>query len=358
MTDVTDETVRTIHVEFTSISGERQSFTAEAGPDRTAPGASATERTLTIIGKPPPGLRGAKHVSQRRVIAPPRRGVWTAFDALDTEIRIGLHLVRGCERVGLAYPGELSELVGYEADGTEPFALHLPSHGEPCAKYAGRFVTNQEESFKTGLLRALRLLEGLGVVHGSISDRTVLWDAASSTVRIVDFSTACLTGEVPRDVRRSPLLPPVRNGDAPTNRDDVYLGGALLCRIATGNAFTGLDAGIRPDYQDLLRGVFASSPDSRPTAAELLERVLATDPWPGGQTDLKPAGYLEGVTTFDSVLVGKAPRLDPSRPKQIRPQSPRGRRRRLSRRVAMIVGAATVGLLLAAAAGVVLVVAR
>ena len=327
LTDVTDQSAETTRVELTAPGGGRYSFTAEAGADRPMDGGALVERELRVIGDPPPELCGARVLAQRRAANTARPGDWSAVDALDAEIRIGVHLLRGCERVGLEYPPELSRLVGYDVTAEEPFALFLPWRGEPSAAFAGRLVSSQEIPLRTGLFRALRLLDGLGVVHRGISSRTVRWDTASRTVQLVDFSAGLLVGERPPDGKRSPSQPPAREGAPVSTSEDVYSAGALLCHLVTGREFTGPDSVSRRDLQELLQGVFAPAPDARPAAAALLERVHAPDPWPRVPAGPDPAlkDFEEGRRAFDAELARKArasapPVADPL-PAQAKPAS-------------------------------------
>lgn len=205
-----------------------------------------------------------------------------AYEALDNEILAGLRLSRFA--AGGAYPLEFSELVGFDADAAEPYALLKPYRGVAVAEIAGKLLLRERRRFQVSMVSALRLLSAAGVVHRGISPLTVKWDGQS--VQIVDFGVATIPG-APRRVAGAPpwWAPEQRPGRAVgdvTDNDDVWAVGRLIHYVITG---TELDDVRRlaevPELAVLLEGIFGP-PENRPTPRTLLRRLDAVDPVPRG----------------------------------------------------------------------------
>jgi hypothetical protein len=321
-------------MEFIAVPGGPAKLKAEPEPggDSSGPG-GRRERLLRVLSceRPLPG--GADRLLQRRVaVATGTQGSWDALDALDSEIRIGIHLGDVFERAGLEYPQQLSRLVGYNVEAREPYALFLPYRADSCAQWVGRVLSREEESFQEGLIRALRLLEAAGVAHLGISPRTVLWSGETSFVQLVDFSRALLFGEQWSGARNSPWLAP-GTGSPVGGRDDVYSAGAVLYHVVTGKPFeepesVAADIAARGgSLQSLLQGVFADPADARPTAANLVERLRMRDPWPASTVFEDGDGFETWRLEFDRKLARKRPqRPAPAAVAAQRPRPPRGRR--------------------------------
>jgi hypothetical protein len=278
-----------MRLEYTSRSGARTVLEVEAQPDHEA-GATGVlrERLLKVVkvssGPPPATLDG--QLLQRRVLCDGTHTPWDAIDALDNEIRIGVHLAARFEHIGAAYPSQLSLLVGWAAEGLEPFALFQPYRAEPCQRLAGRVLSRQEAEFEAGLFSALRMLEVAAVAHLGISPQTVRWDGDGRRVQLVDFSRAAVAGEQATPSRPTPWRSP-HPADPVDCRDDIYSAGTVIHQMVTGR-----QAGVAPpadsENEDgdsalgaVLEGVFESSPGARPTPSELLRRLQMPDPWPG-----------------------------------------------------------------------------
>jgi len=290
------------------------------------PGAHIHSRLLRVLsatGLPP----GVQYLRQRLVAGKLPLSQSEPYDLLDNEIRIGLHLVRRF-RSG-PYPAELSQLVGYDIDADEPFALFLPYGGEPAWKAAGRLTLDQQREFEIGICRALQLLAQARVVHGRLSPDTVRWDDPSGHVQLVDFSRAVLAGE-PAPTGTSPWNPPAQPGEtrAATPADDVWSAGALTYYAATGRQLDSPSEAmtLRGHLQTLLDGVFSAAAAQRPAAAQLLRRLRAPDPWPGDD-DTDPR-FAAGQREFDQITAAKQAAVAPPPPSGHTERAPRKPRRR------------------------------
>jgi serine/threonine protein kinase len=311
-----------IDISFLDTAGQRASCTVEVEFDEASgPGAHMHSRLLRVLsatGLPP----GVQYLRQRLVAGKLPLSQSEPYDLLDNEIRIGLHLVRRF-RSG-PYPAELSQLVGYDIDADEPFALFLPYGGEPAAKAAGRLTLDQQREFEIGIFRALQLLAQARVVHSRLSPDVVRWDDPSAHVQLVDFSRAALAGE-PTQAGTSPWNPPAQLGETrpATPADDVWSAGALTYYAATGRQLDSPSetTTLRGHMQTLLDGVFSSVPAERPSAAQLLRRLRVPDPWLG-EDDTDPR-FAAGQREFDQITAAKQAAVAPAPPASHPERSPR-----------------------------------
>jgi hypothetical protein len=291
------------------------------------PGSPFRDRILHIEAAD--GLRlpvATRTLWQRRVAGPVPHGTWEPYDRLDNEIRIGLHLVRrfGFDNV----PAEISCLVGYDVDADQPFALLLPYAGNLAQGVAGRLTLEQQRAFQAGFFRALRILEAAGVVHRHLSPQTVRWDGQAGQAQLVDFSRAVLAGEPRTAVGPSPWASPdqTSGGGIAGPGDDIWGAGALAYYVTTGRMLVPDKAGemaIRGGaLQSLLEGVFAGSPASRPSAAELLQRLHEPEPWLGHVE--ANSRFTEGKDEYDQLMAEKWPPPPPPPPPPQVPPGPPG----------------------------------
>jgi hypothetical protein len=275
-------------VEFTDVGGRPQSLETTWEPDQPwAPESPVRVRRLRLAaswdGVDAAGVTG---LLQKRVVPASARNVdWAPYDALDREIAIGLHLVRGCAAAGRPYPAELSRLVGYEVDVEEPFVLYLPYRGQPVSRFVGRLLLREQREFETGMFRALGLLAALGVTHRGIGPETVLWDKEALQVQAVDFSNAVLSGTKHVEAVRAAWLHEL---DAASSdpRVDVWSAGALAFYAATGRRLgPGDDPAAEPALQSSrlaaeLSRIVSPKLGNRPQAAAVLRGIGHPDPWP------------------------------------------------------------------------------
>ena len=78
------------------------------------------------------------------------------YQCLDNEILAGTWLYRLTR--SRRYPDQVSRLLGFAADGTEPFALVREYDGEPVAGTAGHLTQPEQRLFQVSLLTGLRWL--------------------------------------------------------------------------------------------------------------------------------------------------------------------------------------------------------
>lgn len=199
------------------------------------------------------------------------------YDRLDREIQAGARLA---QMYGGTCPPELPDLVAYDMDAEEPFALLRPYEGDPVVESVlNRLAKDDDagERFQRSLIRALELTGRAGVVHGGVSLRHLRWNGEH--VQLVDFEAAKCA-----PLRRA-------NGAGPARvdvREDLAPAGMIIRRLAMGTSAAGspADHGRDPDHlRALLEGVFQPT-DQRPYAFELLGRL-------GDDTKLPRTGDLE-----------------------------------------------------------------
>jgi serine/threonine protein kinase len=199
-----------------------------------------------------------------------------AYELIDNEILAGLRMGRLARDSD--YPSVVSHLVGYDSDSAEPYVLLEPYRGRPIGESAGKLLTAERRRFQVSLLAGMSWLVEAGVVHRSLSPRTVLWDGRS--VQITDFSQAALPG-TPRTVSGTPpWAAPEQQGGKKTSgdisdRDDVWAAGLLIHYVLTGTELTTTTRlEDDPELAALLRNVFFA-PAKRPTVGELIARLGA-----------------------------------------------------------------------------------
>ncbi|MEZ0113852.1 hypothetical protein ABH920_007886 [Catenulispora sp. EB89] len=296
-------------VEFTDAEGRTQSLDAAWEADEPwPPGSPVRVRRLRLAARwAGVDADGATGLLQKRVVPSTARNVdWAPYDALDREISIGLHLVRGCAAAGRPYPAELSRLVGYDVDAEEPFVLYLPYRGQPVSRFVGRLLLREQRVFETGVFKALGLLAAMGVTHRAIGPDTVLWDKETLQVQAVDFSSAVLSGTKHVQAVRAAWL---HEQDAASSdpRVDVWSAGALAFYSATGRRLgPGDDPVAEPALQSSrlaaqLSRILSPSIEKRPTAAAVLHSIGYPDPWPEPNRTATAADELfaEGGRRFD-----------------------------------------------------------
>jgi serine/threonine protein kinase len=215
---------------------------------------------------------------------------------------------------GSGYPAELSRLVGYYAeDAAQPFILFAPYRGNPVADMARKLNLDPERYFQASLIRAIRLLEIAGVVHGRIRPETVRWDADGESVQLTDFGEAAMTGDPRREGGDAPwaAAEQVSGTGLADARDDVWSAAQVIYYIATGRHARRPGLPTDPSPRGAaLQSQFgpALMPDiaSRVRAKDLLGKLGGTDPRPARDTVNDPR-FEEGQLKFDEWLEIKFP---------------------------------------------------
>lgn len=261
----------------------------------------------------------------------PLPGEAAGYDALDNEILAGLRLSRLCR--SRPYPPAVSRLVGYEADGTHPFALLAPYRGRPLAG-AAKILPGEKMRFQESLLTGARWISAAGLAHRGISPYTVFWDGMS--VQITDFRDAAPIG-APRTVSGAPpwQAPEQRPGMAAgmvSDKDDVWALGRLIFYVITGRELVRPEQlHAEPDLAALLQDVFGPM-EGRPSVRDLLDRLNLADPLP--RPPAPDVLFQQGQADFFAIRAQKHPgtaarqRVEPpGRPAEPDPPAPPPRRR-------------------------------
>ena len=236
-------------------------------------------------------------------------GLAAGYQLLDNVILAGLRLRRGAEDD--AYPPEVARLIGHDADSAAPFALLEPYRGRPIGEHAGNLLLSDRRRFQVSLLTSVRLLGAAGIAHRGLSPSTVRWDG--DRVQITGFAHTTVLG-APRTVVGTPpwCAPEQRSGYAEgdvTDRDDIWAAGRLIYYVVTGEQLTGrAELADNTELAGLLAGIFGP-PEERPSAAELLARIGATDPVRHG-ADGSPA-LDRGREEFHAARYRKHPETSP-----------------------------------------------
>lgn len=289
----------------------------EAGADGTPPGLLARRVTL----------ENDAGTFEARLLWPTRTESAAAHAAhamLDNEILAGLRLRR---HVRDGYPAEVSELIGYEADGDTRFALLAPYRGTPCDAYTARLLPEALRRFQASLLTGVRLLAAAGIAHRMLNPDTVRWDG--DRAQLTGFGLAAPHGETRAVAGAPPWSAPEQRpeqvGGEVEERDDLWAVGLLIHRMATGtlpHRAGGPYEELPPDLAWLLTDLFAPV-GKRPSVAELLSRAGVADPVP--HPVVPDSALAGGRAEFHRIRAAKHPETvrDPTPPPPPPPQPQR-----------------------------------
>jgi hypothetical protein len=295
-------------------------FTVES-EELAPPGWPVSERLLQSTSGPLPGTSPpVTGVLQRRLVTPVDANQWREADLLDNEILIGLRLAHFYGD-GAGYPVELSRLVGYYTDdATQPFLLLVPYHGKAAEQLVQSLMLEDEKKFQVSLVRAIRLLEIAGVVHGRISPRTVRWDSAEEAVLLTDFSEASMTGAARRGGGEVPFASAEQQSGTGSAdpRDDVWSVAQVIYNITVRRLPRGPASPrqLHPrleNLQQVLRQALTPTVTAREHAKELLEKLGGSDPYPLPQA-AGDRDFREGQRKFDELLADKSPQRQQTPP--------------------------------------------
>ena len=225
--------------------------------------------------------------------------------ALEDEVRAALTLIRryGEEK----YPPSLPRIVGYDTEAEEPFVLYERMAGQPLAGMVGQFNIKNRRLLSQGLISALRLLDGAGLVHRAVTPQNVLWDG--KCVRLCSLTFAVPAGSPRTAVGDAPWASPEQLAAAGLTdpRDDVWSAAQVLYHVATGKAVNpaGPPKLLSADsvLSAQLAGTFSAHAAQRPESVKLLTRLNRRDPLldaPAPPDPLAP-----GRRDFDSLALRK-----------------------------------------------------
>jgi len=168
-------------------------------------------------------------------------------------------------------------------------------------------------AWSLSLMRAIRLLEMAGVVHGRISPATVRWFDVEATAQLTDFSEAVMTGDPRKAGGEAPWASAEQQSGTglADARDDVWSAAQVIHYVVTGRLVRGRGAQPDPSPRAVaLQAAFGRALDpsieSRPRARELLEKLGARDPQAPKRTPQDQA-FAEGLRKFDEETAKKFP---------------------------------------------------
>jgi len=251
-------------------------------------------------------------------------------EAFEREVGAAVRITRSVR--GRPYERRFRLVAGYELNCDEPFALYESPLGEPLTGSGGRTLTiRQRDKLRTDLLVALRVLEGIGLVHGDIRPATVCWDGTAA--QLGRPSAAVYAGNPRWPGVRGPYAPPEQR--AATGfadcRDDLWSVARVLFVQLTGQEPDS--DGELPDLTELpelagpLTAAFAPLAADRPYVLEILDRLGTRDPLT--EAPLPDDGLAAGRARFDALRRDKRGGPDPA---PIEPEDGhRDRRRRWGR---------------------------
>lgn len=275
---------------------------------RTVSGESARmQATVVEIADHVPASLLARSVeladgTRARQLLVDRAQLPAGYQCLDNEILAGTWLYRLTS--SRRYPDQVSRLIGFAADGTEPFALVRDYGGEPVAAAAGHLTLEEQRLFQVSLLTGLCWLAEAGIAHCAIGADTVRWDGDQAL--ITDFSQATVFGASRsgpgRQIRQGYGL---RAGPL-IDRDDVWAAILLCYYISAGRDFT--DPRQLADWSagGELGAEIAADPEGCQSAHEILTtRLGVVDPVPR-MTGPDPA-LTQGIEEFFRIRAVKHP---------------------------------------------------
>ena len=257
---------------YRSVTGESLTVLVRAGDTEFPAGEFLMARKIW--------LDGDFELRQHRVAESAKRrsghgmfGPDSGYDRLDNEILAGRRLWEVA--YWGSYPAEVTRMLGDEAVSADPCALFEPYRGTPVREVAGQFLDHEREGFLVSLLTGLSWIAAAGIAHRGISPDTVLWDNASQSVQITDFSRSTVFG-VPRTAVKGTadwIAREQRSGSCYGRvgpADDVWAAGKLIFFVSNqGQPLLDRSQLARHGLAELLNPVLGP-PEGRPTASDLL----------------------------------------------------------------------------------------
>lgn len=270
------------------VSGVLKEIEIEGSNEFVTPGAVLEQRLVRVNGR----QFVCKYVSRAAGARNPR-----LYDLLENEIRAGARLGQSYPD---RYPPELAQLVAYNIDAEEPFALLREYTGVPVSGPVSRFQDTERKQFERALVRTLRLTSEAGVVHGAVGADALRWH--NGHLQLIDFESAERVGEPRRHGTAAGRSPEQAAATGLVDaRDDLWAAAVLIRRLHLGPS-----ADVQPDRRndpDRLRGlldpVFGNTVEHRPSAAELLVRLHGDNHLPAFVDP--DARFTQGRELFENV---------------------------------------------------------
>ncbi|MFE2585374.1 hypothetical protein [Streptomyces sp. NPDC059378] len=203
------------------------------------------------------------------------------YQALEAEVGAALTIHRAF--LGSPYQGLFPVPVGYDMDAAEPFLIYATPRGEPATGLTHGISTTDQRIIERDLVLAVRLLEGLGLVHRGIVPAAVRWDGERA--QLWDVGATARIGAPRTPWGAAPYASPEQRagvGEADA-RDALWSTAQLMYQLVAGRQ--GRPDGPPADldaYRSLAQSVgdaFAPRAEDRPTPARLLG-LLVPDPDP------------------------------------------------------------------------------
>ncbi|MER6672766.1 hypothetical protein [Streptomyces sp. NPDC000983] len=208
---------------------------------------------------------------------------------LEAEIRAALCVHRAF--YGQPYQSLFPSLVGYDMDAEEPFVLYQAPRGDAAAQLGYGISTTEQRTIERDLVLAVRLLEGLGLVHRGLVPAAVRWDGKRA--QVWDLGAVARVGSRRVPVGVPPYAPPEqRHGVGRADpRDSLWSVAQIVYQLATGQQ--GDPEGPPRDlsaYRSLERPLgeaFAPLAADRPAPAEVLSLLMPGQD-PAAQVEASP----------------------------------------------------------------------
>ncbi|WP_157537757.1 protein kinase family protein [Kitasatospora azatica] len=294
----------TVELAFRTPDGRRQRVKAGLRPQPVSEPSQLTSRRAVLLDQAGWCLQ-VRAVTDRPA----------ALDLLAAQVAAALrvhHAFAGSEAAAL-FP----DLIGYDLDAAEPFALYQPPRGKQVAGRSG-WSSTELRIVGRDLVRSVQLLETLDLVHQGINPGTVRWDGR--TVQLWGLDTVTHLGRPRRSDGKPPYVSPeLRRGEGTADpRDALWSCAQVMYHLLTNRHGDPdrppADLAEYRSLQQTLGPAFAARAAERPSPAELLRRLDPVAPTAGRSSEELAPDRAE----FDRVLALKraAPSTPPAAPEQ------------------------------------------
>ncbi|MGW2821203.1 hypothetical protein ACWC24_09385 [Streptomyces sp. NPDC001443] len=228
------------------------------------------------------------------------------YQALEAEVGAALTIHRAL--LGSPYQKLFPVPVGYDMDAAEPFLIYVTPRGEPATGLTHGISTTDQRIIERDLVLAVRLLEGLGLVHRGIVPAAVRWDGERA--QLWDLGATARIGAPRTPWGAAPYASPEQRagvGEVDA-RDALWSTAQLMYQLVAGRQ--GRPDGPPADldaYRSLAQSLgdaFAPRAEGRPSPARLLG-LLVPDPDPATVLMAGPDPLEPHRRAFDDELARK-----------------------------------------------------